>query len=227
MQKLREEVYRANLELHNQGLVVYTWGNVSGINRESGLVIIKPSGVPYENLTADQLVVVDLEGRVVEGQLKPSSDLPTHLELYRQFPGIGGVAHTHSTYATGWAQAQTGLPCLGTTHADHFYGEIPCTPPLSKDEVDNDYELNTGKVIARTFSNIDPLSIPAVLVGQHGPFTWGKDAAEAVVNSVVLEEVAKMAWISRGIKVNQAVPQYLLDKHYLRKHGENAYYGQS
>ncbi len=225
---LREQVLKANLELNNRGLVVYTWGNVSGIDRERGLVVIKPSGVKYETLTADQLVVVNLKGEIAAGDLRPSSDLPTHLELYRRFPNIGGVAHTHSTYAVAWAQALISLPCLGTTHADHFYGSIPCTRPLSQEEVQDQYELNTGRVIVETFKGLDPNSMPAVLVGQHGPFTWGKDADDAVKNSVILEEVAKIAWITAGVGGNKrAVPQYLLDKHYLRKHGKNAYYGQN
>lgn len=225
---LREKVLQANLELNNRGLVVYTWGNVSGIDREQGLVVIKPSGVKYENLAADQLVVVNMAGEIVQGDLRPSSDLLTHLELYRRFPNIGGVAHTHSAYATAWAQALISLPCLGTTHADHFYGLIPCTRPLSQEEVQDQYELNTGRVIVETFKGLDPDSMPAVLVGQHGPFTWGKDADDAVKNSVILEEVAKIAWITMGVGANKkAVSQYLLDKHYLRKHGKNAYYGQN
>lgn len=225
--ELRTQVLAANLELNNRGLVVYTWGNVSGIDRESGLVVIKPSGVEYDTMTAEDLVIVDLDGKVVEGDLRPSSDLPTHLELYRNFPDIGGVAHTHSTYATAWAQAKVSLPCLGTTHADHYYGDIPCSRPLTSEEVTGDYELNTGKVIVETFKGLDPNQMPAVLVGQHGPFTWGTDADDAVKNSVVLEEVAKMASLSFGISDNRvAIPQYLMDKHFLRKHGKDAYYGQ-
>ena len=228
LKQLRQEVLEANLELNRKGLVVYTWGNVSGIDRERGLVVIKPSGVPYGEMTADQLVVVNLDGEVVEGDLRPSSDLPTHLELYRSFPNIGGVAHTHSTYATGWAQSGMELPCLGTTHADHFYGAVPCTRPMTQGEVEGDYELNTGKVIVETFADKDPDAIPAVLVSQHGPFTWGKDAMDAVVNSVVLEECAKMASVTFGVTQGiKAIPLYLLDKHYLRKHGKDAYYGQN
>lgn len=227
LNQLREQVLEANLELNRRGLVVYTWGNVSGINHENRLVVIKPSGVDYDQMTADRLVVVDLDGNIVEGKLRPSSDLPTHLEIYRNFPTVGGVAHTHSTYATAWAQALKDLPCLGTTHADHFYGTVPCTRPLSKDEVQRQYELNTGKVIIETFQAFDPELIPAVLVGQHGPFTWGSDAHDAVKNSVVLEEVAKMAYFSMTMNKNsEAVSQYLLDKHFLRKHGKDAYYGQ-
>jgi len=228
LEKLREEVFEANLELQRRGLVVYTWGNVSGIDREQGLVVIKPSGVPYETLTPQQLVIVNLDGEIVEGDLRPSSDLPTHLELYRNFPNIGGVTHTHSTYATAWAQTMFELPCFGTTHADHFYGAVPCTRPLTNAEVENNYELNTGKVIVETFADIDPDAVPAVLVAQHGPFTWGKNAADSVKNSVVLEEVAKMAVFAVSVNPEmRSVPQYLLDKHYLRKHGKNAYYGQN
>ena len=228
LEKLREEVFEANLELQRRGLVVYTWGNVSCIDREQGLVVIKPSGVPYETLTPQQLVIVNLDGEIVEGDLRPSSDLPTHLELYRNFPNIGGVTHTHSTYATAWAQTMFELPCFGTTHADHFYGAVPCTRPLTNAEVENNYELNTGKVIVETFADIDPDAVPAVLVAQHGPFTWGKNAADSVKNSVVLEEVAKMAVFAVSVNPEmRSVPQYLLDKHYLRKHGKNAYYGQN
>lgn len=225
--ELRNEVLQANLELNKKGLVLYTWGNVSGIDREKGLVVIKPSGVSYDEMTADMLVVVNMAGEIVEGDLRPSSDLPTHLELYREFPNIGGVAHTHSTYATAWAQAKTAIPCFGTTHADHFYGAVPCTRPLTRQEVTTDYELNTGKVIVEHFRGIDYLQMPAVLVAQHAPFTWGKDASDAVVNSVVLEELAKMASLNVSINPNfQQIPEYLLDKHFLRKHGAGAYYGQ-
>jgi L-ribulose-5-phosphate 4-epimerase len=227
LEDLRRQVLEANLELNRKGLVVYTWGNVSGIDRGRGLVVIKPSGVAYEAMTVEQMVVVNLDGEVVEGDLRPSSDLPTHLELYRRFPNIGGVAHTHSTYATGWAQAGMELPCLGTTHADHFYGSVPCTRALTQKEVAQEYELNTGRVIVETFANFGPDAVPAVLVAQHGPFTWGKDPMDAVRNSVVLEEVAKMASTALGINPHpRAVPQYLLDKHYFRKHGKDAYYGQ-
>ena len=228
LKELRRQVLEANLELHRQGLVVYTWGNVSGLDRSLGLVVIKPSGVAYESMTAEQMVIVNLEGELVEGNLRPSSDLPTHLELYRSFPSIGGVAHTHSLYATGWAQAGMELPCLGTTHADHFYGAVPCARALTQTEVDQEYEKNTGMVIVETFADLDPNAVPAVLVAQHGPFTWGKNPMDAVRNSVVLEEVAKMASITLGVNPQaRAVPQYLLDKHYFRKHGKNAYYGQN
>ncbi|HOB08190.1 MAG: L-ribulose-5-phosphate 4-epimerase [Limnochordia bacterium] len=227
LEELRKQVFEANLELNRKGLVVYTWGNVSGIDRGRGLVVIKPSGVDYETMTADQMVVVTLDGETVEGSLRPSSDLPTHLELYRRFPNIGGVAHTHSPFATAWAQAGMEIPCLGTTHADHFYGPVPCARALTQDEVEHEYEHNTGKVIVEAFAGLDPDAVPAVLVSQHGPFTWGKDPMDAVKNSVVLEEVAKMASVALGINpYAKPVPQYLLDKHYFRKHGKNAYYGQ-
>ncbi len=225
--ELKQRVYRANLDLQKHGLVVFTWGNVSGIDRAAGVIVIKPSGVGYENLTPRNLVVVDLLGRVVEGDLRPSSDTPTHLELYRNFETIGGVCHTHSQYATMWAQAEQGIPCFGTTHADHFYGPVPVTDALTREEIDGPYEQNTGMVIVRRFHNIDPLQMPAVLVANHGPFTWGTDAAQAVENAVVLEQVAKMAFGTVSINWYQnAISQALLDKHYLRKHGKNAYYGQ-
>lgn len=227
LEQLKAEVLAANLELQTRGLVIYTWGNVSGIDRERGLVVIKPSGVEYDAMTAGDMVVVDLEGRVVEGSLRPSSDLPTHLHLYRQFPKIGGVVHTHSESATAWAQANLGIPCLGTTHADYFYGEIPCTRPMSQREIESDYEWNTGRVITECFAKLNYEEIPAVLVANHGPFTWGKNAADAVHNSVVLEEVARMALAARTLNpLAPVVSPDLLDKHFLRKHGKDAYYGQ-
>ncbi|HEX3046949.1 MAG TPA: L-ribulose-5-phosphate 4-epimerase [Bacillota bacterium] len=227
LEALKEQVLQANLELEAQKLVVYTWGNASGIDRGAGLVVIKPSGVAYADLTAKMMVVLDLNGKVVEGSLKPSSDTPTHLHLYLSFPEIGGVVHTHSTWATSWAQAGIGIPCFGTTHADYFYGEIPCTRPLHDEEITGDYELNTGKVISERFMDIDYRQIPGVLVSHHGPFTWGKDALEAVHNSVVLEQVAQMGFISRNLQPKlYGIPEVLLDKHFLRKHGSNAYYGQ-
>jgi L-ribulose-5-phosphate 4-epimerase len=228
LESLKEEVFRANLELNARNLVIYTWGNVSGIDRERGIIAIKPSGVAYEALCPEQIVLVDLEGKVVEGGLKPSSDTPTHLCLYRNFAEIGGVVHTHSSMATAWAQAQMGIPCMGTTHADYFHGEIPCTRALTREEIGGDYEWNTGVVIVERFQSVRYEHTPAVLVAGHGPFTWGKDATEAVYHSVVLEEVAKMGWATR--QVNPAagpVDQALLEKHFLRKHGQNAYYGQS
>lgn len=226
---LKEAVLEANLELPRRGLVIYTWGNVSGISREEGLVVIKPSGVPYEELKLEDLVVVDLDGNQVEGKLRPSSDTPTHLVLYRAFPEIGGVVHTHSSWATSWAQAGRGIPALGTTHADYFYGEIPCTRDMTAEEIQRSYEAETGNVIVETFRTrgIDPLHVPGVLVKNHGPFSWGKDPHEAVHNAVVMEEVAKMAFRTLVLSPNvKAIDQVLLDKHFLRKHGPNAYYGQ-
>jgi len=227
LQELKEQVMLANQELQRQGLVIYTWGNVSGIDRERGLVVIKPSGVAYEELTPEKMVVLDLEGKIVEGKLRPSSDTPTHLELYRNFSEIGGVVHTHSKWATIWAQAGRGIPCRGTTHADYFYGEIPCTRILNEEEVAQAYELNTGRVIVERFQGINPLEMPAVLVAEHGPFTWGRDCHEAVHNSVVLEQVAEMAYFTRLLTGHdRPISRHVLEKHYLRKHGPGAYYGQ-
>jgi L-ribulose-5-phosphate 4-epimerase len=227
VKKLKEEVCEANLELASQKLVIYTWGNVSGILREENLVAIKPSGVPYDELTPDMMVVLDLDGNIVEGDYNPSSDTPTHLELYRGFAEIGGVAHTHSTYATAWAQAKKNIDCFGTTHCDYFYHEIPCTPELTSEEINGDYELNTGKAIIRTMQDKDYKSMPGILVANHGPFTWGKDAKNAVYNSVVLEELARMAQLTLSINKDiTEIQTALMDKHYLRKHGKNAYYGQ-
>jgi L-ribulose-5-phosphate 4-epimerase len=227
LEQLKELVYKANMELPNRGLVTYTWGNVSGIDREKQLVVIKPSGVPYEGMTADDMVVVDLDGRVIEGKWTPSSDTPTHLELYKAFPGMGGIVHTHSRWATTFAQACMDIPAMGTTHADYFYGTIPCTRRMTDSEIQGEYEKETGKVIVEAFSDIDPMTVPGVLVYSHGPFTWGKDAMEATHNAVVLEEVAFMTWHAMTLNPEQGVMQQtLLDKHFLRKHGENAYYGQ-
>lgn len=227
LQQLKQEVLEANLALPRHGMVTFTWGNVSGIDRERGLVVIKPSGVPYEEMDIDDMVVVDLDGRVQEGKLKPSSDTPTHLVLYRTFADIGGIVHTHSPSATSWAQAGRGIPAYGTTHADYFYGEIPCTRPMTKEEVEGDYERETGNVIAEAFRDRDPLAVPGVLVHGHAPFAWGKDPDEAVHNAVVLEEVAKMGLNTRLLNPEvRPINQALLDKHYLRKHGKNAYYGQ-
>jgi L-ribulose-5-phosphate 4-epimerase len=224
---LREEVLEANLELVRRGLVLYTFGNVSGISRQDNLVVIKPSGVPYEEMKPEHLVVTDLEGKIIEGGLRPSSDLPTHLVLYKAFPAIGGVAHTHSEYATAWAQARRPIPCFGTTHADSFHGPVPVTAVLTKDEVASDYEKNTGIAIVRAFENIDSSAIPAVLVANHGPFTWGPNSAAAAHNAVILESVARMAYSTTGINPDaQAVGRELHDKHYLRKHGTHASYGQ-
>lgn len=227
LEKLKEQVFKANLALPKHGLVTFTWGNVSGIDRETGLVVIKPSGVEYETMTVEDMVVVDLDGNPVEGKWKPSSDTPTHLALYRAFPNIGGIVHTHSRWATSWSQAGRGIPAYGTTHGDYFYGEIPCTRKMTPQEIGGAYEWETGQVIVETFRDKSADDIPAVLVHSHGPFAWGTDADNAVHNAVVLEELAFMALhteqLNPGIQVMQ--PE-LLDKHYLRKHGKNAYYGQ-
>ena len=230
LEELKKKVYEANMDLPKYGLVTFTWGNVSAIDRESGLFVIKPSGVEYDKLTPDDMVVMDLNGNKVEGKYKPSSDTATHLELYKAFPEIGGVVHTHSSYATSWAQAGRGIPCYGTTHADYMYGEIPCLRCLTAEEIEDAYEENTGHLIVNEFKrmNKDPMAVPAVLCKNHGPFAWGKDAHEAVHNAVVLEEVAKMAYRAETINPRiQPAPQELQDKHYYRKHGANAYYGQN
>ena len=227
LEKLKEEVYRANMDLPRYGLVTFTWGNVSGIDREKGLFVIKPSGVEYDKLRPEDMVVVDLDGNKVEGEYNPSSDTPTHVVLYNEFPNIGGIVHTHSPQATSFAQAQLSIPCYGTTHADYFYGEIPCARSLTAEEVEGDYEKNTGLVIIETFKEKNPIYVPGVLCTNHGPFTWGADAAEAVHNAVVLEEVAKMAYRCEHLNPEaKPAPQYLQDKHFFRKHGANAYYGQ-
>ncbi|MBN1844236.1 MAG: L-ribulose-5-phosphate 4-epimerase [Sedimentisphaerales bacterium] len=226
-EELRQAVCAANLQLHQHKLVIYSWGNVSGIDRRAGVVAIKPSGVAYEQLTPEAIVVLDLAGRVVAGDLRPSSDTPTHLELYRAFDAIGGICHTHSRHATMWAQACRAIPCLGTTHADYFYGEVPVTDPLAQSEIEGEYEKQTGRVIIRRFANLDPRRMPAVLVANHGPFTWGATPAQAVESSVILEEAAALALGTLTISPYQsAINQNLLDKHYLRKHGNDAYYGQ-
>lgn len=229
LEELKRQVYEANMLLPKYGLVTFTWGNVSAIDRESGLFVIKPSGVEYESMKPEDMVVMDLNGNRVEGGLRPSSDTPTHLELYKAFPEIGGIVHTHSSYATSWAQAGRSIPCYGTTHADYIYGEVPCVRCLTKEEIDEAYETNTGKLIVSEFKRRkkEIMAVPAVLCKNHGPFTWGKDAKEAVHNAVVLEEVAKMAYRTESInsKVEPA-PQELQDKHYYRKHGAGAYYGQ-
>ena len=227
LDQLKNQVLEANLLLPKYGLITFTWGNVSGIDRESGLVVIKPSGVEYENMTVEDMVVVDLEGNVVEGKWKPSSDTPTHLELYKAFNSIGGVVHTHSRWATSWAQAGKGIPAYGTTHGDYFYGEIPCTRKMTTEEIFGSYEKETGKVIVETMSADMARQIPAVLVNAHGPFAWGTDPHNAVHNAVVLEELAFMAYHTQAINPEVGVMQQeLLEKHYLRKHGKNAYYGQ-
>ena len=227
LKTLREEVLEANRELVRQGLVLYTFGNASGISRQDGLVAIKPSGVAYDQLVPEQIVISDMDGKIVDGNLRPSSDLPTHLELYRNFPNIGGVAHTHSEFATAWAQAQRPIPCFGTTHADYFHGPVPVTPPLTPEEIAGDYERNTGTAICRLFTELDPDSIPAVLVAGHAPFCWGATPAETAHNAVVLEYIARMAYRTIGIVAESSpISRELHDKHFLRKHGKNAYYGQ-
>lgn len=227
LEKLKEEVCKANLDLVGHGLVIFTWGNVSGIDREKGLVVIKPSGVSYDNMKPEDMVVVDLmTGKVVEGNLKPSSDTPTHLVLYRAFPEIGGVVHTHSTYATAWAQAGIDLPNIGTTHADYFHDAVPCTRSMTVAEVEGDYELETGNVIVERFEGLNPVHTPGVLVKNHGPFTWGKTPAEAVHNAVVLEQVAKMGFVAFQVNPHLTMNPLLVEKHFNRKHGPGAYYGQ-
>lgn len=227
LEELKVKVCQANLDLVKYGLVIFTWGNVSAIDRKSGLVVIKPSGVSYDGMKPEDMVVVDLDGKIIEGSLRPSSDTPTHLVLYRAFPEIGGVVHTHSTYATAWAQAGIDLPNIGTTHADYFHEAIPCTPDMTREEVMGDYELETGNVIVRRFEGMNPVHTPGVLVKNHGPFSWGKDAAEAVHNAVVLEQVAKMASIAYGINPSLTMNPLLVEKHFSRKHGPGAYYGQA
>ena len=230
LEELKKIVFEENLELVRKKLVIYTWGNVSGLDRESKTFAIKPSGVDYDIMKAEDMVILDLDGNKIEGKYKPSSDTATHIELYKAFPEIGGIVHTHSSYATSWAQARKDIPAFGTTHADYFYGAIPCARPLTKDEIEGEYEKNTGLVIIETLKkrNINPMDIPGIIIASHGPFAWGKDAKEAVHNAVVMEELAKMAY--RTIQINpeiKSVEQYLLNKHYFRKHGANAYYGQN
>ena len=228
LEELKKKVYEANMELQRKGLIIYTWGNVSGIDREKGLVVIKPSGVDYDTMKAEDMVILDLEGNIIEGKYKPSTDTPTHLVLYNTYPNIGGVVHTHSEWATTFAQAGISIPAFGTTHADYFYGDIPCTRDLTENEINGEYEKETGNVIVETIGEKNPLEIPAIIVKNHGPFTWGKDPDNAVYNAVVLDKVAEMAYktmtLNRSI---ESVNQILLDKHYLRKHGVNAYYGQN
>ena len=229
LEQLKQQVYEANMELPRRGLVTYTWGNVSGIDRESGLFVIKPSGVEYDELRPEDLVVLDLNGNKVEGKLNPSSDTKTHIELYKAFPELGGIVHTHSTHAVAWAQAGRDIPCFGTTHADYFYGPVPCARALTQEEIDEDYEKNTGKVIIEAFRgrNIQPMHVPGVICSSRGPFTWGKDAAQAVYHAVVLEEVAKMALLTLQMDPNDApAPQRIQDNHFLRKPGPNPYYAQ-
>lgn len=230
LEQLKEEVFQANLELPKQGLIKYTWGNVSGIDRKRGLFVIKPSGVSYDNMKASDMVVCDLQGNVVEGKLNPSSDTPTHAVLYQRFSEIGGIVHTHSTWATAWAQSGLEVPAMGTTHADTFYGTVPCARFLTQEEIDKGYEAETGELIAATFKEreIDPLEVPGVLLHGHGPFTWGKTPSSAVMNAVVLDEVCKTNFVARQLNsYAEELPQRVLDKHYLRKHGKDAYYGQN
>jgi len=226
LEKLKREVFRANIDLVKHGLVIHTWGNVSGKDHETGLVVIKPSGVSYSSMKEEDMVVLDSDGNIVEGKYKPSTDSPTHLFLYNAWPSLGGIVHTHSSYATAWAQAGKDIPPLGTTHADHFYGVVPCTRELTAVEVETEYELNTGKVIVERMKGIDPLAVPSSLVSYHGPFCWGLDPAEAVYNAVALEEIARMAFYTVLLKKSEPVESYLLDKHFKRKHGKDAYYGQ-
>lgn len=227
LEELKQRVYKANLELVRNGLVIYTWGNASALDEATGLVVIKPSGVPYETMRAEDMVVVDLDGKTVEGRLHPSSDTPIHLELYKGFRGVHGVAHTHSTYATAFAQARKPIPALGTTHADYFDGAIPCSRILTEEEVAQSYEKYTGISIVETFNNLDPIAIPGVLTAHHGPFAWGKTPEEAAYNATVMEKLAEIAFLSMqlGDNINE-LPQYIMHKHYLRKHGKHAYYGQ-
>lgn len=227
LEALKKEVYEANLLLEKHGLVLFTWGNVSGLDSQSGLFVIKPSGVAYAEMKASDMVVVDMDGKVAEGDLNPSSDTPTHLEIYKNFAGVRGITHTHSRWATAWAQAGRGIPAMGTTHADYFYGEVPVTRSLTPDEIKEDYERNTGRVIAEAFAGRDPLSVSAALVAGHGPFVWGRGAAQSVENAVVLEEVAHIAFSTAMLKKGPLpMDGALLDKHFLRKHGKDAYYGQ-
>ena len=226
LEKLKERICRANLDLVKNGLVVHTWGNVSGKDPDSGFFVIKPSGVSYKKMTADDMVVLDEKGKVIEGKHKPSTDAPTHMVLYNSFPEIGGIVHTHSTYATSWAQAGKDIPPFGTTHADHFHGVVPCTRELTRKEITKEYEINTGKVIVERLKRMDVVSVSAVLVSSHGPFCWGKDPENAVYNAVALEEIARMAFYTVLLGKTEPVDQTLLDKHFFRKHGKNAYYGQ-
>ena len=226
LEKLKDIVFRANLDLVKNGLVIHTWGNVSGRDKESGLIVIKPSGVSYESMKPEDMVVIDQEGKVLEGKYKPSTDTPTHLLLYRAYGSLGGVVHTHSSFATSWAQAGRAIPPFGTTHADHFYGEVPCTRLLTLKETENDYEINTGKIIIEKMGTLNPLTVPSVLVNGHGPFCWGSDAENAVYNAVALEEIAKMAFYTVLLGKKEPISKFLLDKHFKRKHGTDAYYGQ-
>jgi L-ribulose-5-phosphate 4-epimerase len=224
--ELKESVYKANIDIVENGLVIHTWGNVSGKDFKSGLIVIKPSGMSYKSMKPDDMVVVDHEGKIVEGKFKPSTDLPTHIILYKSYPSIGGVVHTHSSYATSWAQAGRAIPPFGTTHADHYYGEVPCTRLLTDKEIEYEYEINTGKIIIEILASVNPLTVPSVLVNSHGPFCWGTDADNAVYNAIALEEIARMAFYTVLLGRSEPVNKALLDKHFKRKHGRDAYYGQ-
>lgn len=226
LNRLKQQVYQANIDIVKHGLVIFTWGNVSAIDRDKNVIVIKPSGVSYDNMKSDDMVIVDMDGKVLEGKYKPSSDTSTHLELYKAFPEIGGVVHTHSTYATAWAQSGCDIPNIGTTHADYFSDDIPCTRDMTEEEVKGDYEKDTGTVIIERFKELNPVHIPGVLVKNHGPFSWGKDADDAVHNAVVLEQVAKMAFIAYQVNPNLTMNKLLIQKHFSRKHGPDAYYGQ-
>jgi L-ribulose-5-phosphate 4-epimerase len=227
LEELKNEVFKSNLELVRNGLVIQTWGNASGRDKKSGMVVIKPSGVSYDTMKAEDMVILDKNGNVVEGKYRPSTDAPTHILLYEKYGGIGGIVHTHSVYATSWAQAGRSIPPLGTTHADHFYGKVPCTRKLTEEETESEYEINTGNVIIEMLGDSDPLLIPSALVNCHGPFSWGKNPEEAVYNAVALETVARMAFYTILLGKSEGVDKYLLDKHFLRKHGNDSYYGQN
>jgi L-ribulose-5-phosphate 4-epimerase len=227
LEKLKNSVFKANIELVNKGLVIHTWGNVSGIDPETGLIVIKPSGVSYETMIPGDMVVIDHLGNIIEGHYKPSTDAPTHILLYNTYKSLGGIVHTHSSYATSWAQAGKSIPPLGTTHADHFYGEVPCTRLMEREETESNYEINTGRLIIEKIGNLNPLDVSAVLVNGHGPFCWGTSAENAVYNAITLEEVAKMAFYTVLLGKSEPINQFLLDKHFKRKHGDDAYYGQN
>lgn len=227
LEQLKNTVYKANIDLVESELVIHTWGNVSGLDRETGLIVIKPSGISYETMRPEDMVVIDSKGNIIEGKYKPSTDAPTHLLLYNTYKSLGGVVHTHSSYATSWAQAGRAIPPFGTTHADHFYGEVPCTRLLTQKETEDSYEINTGRIIVERLGDVDPLTVPSVLVNGHGPFSWGSDAGNAVYNAIALEEIAKMAFYTVLLGKTEPISRFLLDKHFNRKHGKDAYYGQN
>lgn len=227
LEQLKNTVYKANIDLVESELVIHTWGNVSGLDRETGLIVIKPSGISYETMRPEDMVVIDSKGNIIEGKYKPSTDAPTHLLLYNTYKSLGGVVHTHSSFATSWAQAGRAIPPFGTTHADHFYGEVPCTRLLTQKETEDSYEINTGRIIVERLDDVDPLTVPSVLVNGHGPFSWGSDAGNAVYNAIALEEIAKMAFYTVLLGKTEPISRFLLDKHFNRKHGKDAYYGQN